>query len=349
MMASHHQLMLATVLLAATSADWLVNPPTTAVTVTETEIGGRAAVTMANGLISRTWLIEPNWVTWSIHEGQDDLLRSVQPESTFQLDNKTVLLVGAVTGITNHAFKNSSDELRSAPGSYQYASLRVVPIATRYEWTPGTRFSDDAPWPPLGIALEVTFEPPALIPPEACPGNCSLQECPGGALCCSNPGGRFFRSPHSGDLYPYYGKPCKQQSDCGQCTVDGLCTCTALPGQQPPLTGCCTPNVATSAEEATPGLPIIMITYEMYQGLPAMSKKVAVKAAKGSCHVIRGLMVEQLSFQETHLGRNSHFDTDWAWFQGDRVSLFTSFARQPQYPCQTGRNGWVAGCSGGAY
>ena len=60
------------------------------------------------------------------------------------------------------------------------------------------------------------------------------------------------------------------------------------------------------------------------------------------------IQIEQLAFQETHLGRNSHFDTDWGWFQGDRVSLFTSFARGPQYPCQTGRDGWVAGCSGGA-
>ena len=30
------------------------------------------------------------------------------------------------------------------------------------------------------------------------------------------------------------------------------------------------------------------------------------------------------------------------------MSLFTSFSRGPQYPCQTGRDGWVAGCSGGA-
>jgi hypothetical protein len=58
--------------------------------------------------------------------------------------------------------------------------------------------------------------------------------------------------------------------------------------------------------------------------------------------------VEKLAFQETHIGRNNHFDTDWAWMQANRVSLFTSFARGPSYPCQTGRDGWVAGCSGGA-
>ena len=89
------------------------------------------------------------------------------------------------------------------------------------------------------------------------------------------------------------------------------------------------------------------ITYEMYQGLPVMSKKVAVSAGTG-CSTIRGLLVEKLAFQETKIGRNFHFDVDWAWFQGDRVSLFTSFARGPQFPCETGRDGWVAGCSGGA-
>jgi hypothetical protein len=122
------------------------------------------------------------------------------------------------------------------------------------------------------------------------------------------------------------------------------------------MTGTCTPNFQLEAPDsgavagAGATLPTVIITYEMYQGLAAMSKTVrlAMPESARDCHTVRGLLIERLAFQETHLGRNNHFDTDWAWFQGDRVSLFTSFSRGPMYPCQTGRDGWVAGCSGGA-
>ena len=67
-----------------------------------------------------------------------------------------------------------------------------------------------------------------------------------------------------------------------------------------------------SPGSATPAMPVVTITYEMYQGLPAMSKKVGLEVASG-CTTVSGLMVERLAFQETHLGRNTHFDTDWAW------------------------------------
>ena len=45
-----------------------------------------------------------------------------------------------------------------------------------------------------------------------------------------------------GEVYPYFGNPCHQQSDCRQCTLDHTCTCTAivsLAGQQ---RSCCKAN-----------------------------------------------------------------------------------------------------------
>ena len=42
---------------AAASSDWLVSPPAMPVTVVAATVGGRQALTMSNGLISRTWLI----------------------------------------------------------------------------------------------------------------------------------------------------------------------------------------------------------------------------------------------------------------------------------------------------
>lgn len=335
---------------AAVADDWLVQPPTTAVTITTTTVGGRDAVVMSNGLISRTFITSPNWATWSLEESGEDLLRSVQPEASFQLDNATVLNVGGVIGTTNFAFKNASDPLAFDPNAYKYVSHRVVPITKRFDWVPGSRFSEKAPWPPLGLGLEVTFSPPNLQPTLDCPSNCSADVCPPGSKCSANPGGRWISGPNPHEHYPYYGKPCSQQSDCAQCTLDHTCTCERVFGQLPPATGCCKPNappdLSTSASNST--LPVATIVYEMYQGIPAMSKTVRLSMSKSGCHTVRGLLVERLAFQETHLGRNNHFDTDWAWFQGNRISLFTSYARGPQYPCHTGRDGWVAGCSGGA-
>ena len=341
------------------AADWLITPPAAAVTLTPTTIGGMPALRLANGIIERTFLTSPNWATWSLTVEGDDMLRSVQPEASFQLDNATTLLVGGVIGAspgqTNFAFKNTSEPLTSDPSRYQYVSHRTVPIAHRFDWTPGTRFSEQAPWPPLGLGLEVTFAPPKpAVPPEPCPSNCSASVCPPESLCCANPGGRLVRGPDPGEVYPYYGKPCRRQSDCAKCTLDGTCVCTPTPGQVPPMTGCCKKKVdatPTTATAAPAPLPTVTIVYEMYQGLPAMSKRVRINASQddgAGCSMVRGLIVESLAFQETHIGRNNHFDTDWAWFQGDRVSLFSSYSRGPQYPCQTGRDGWVAGCSGGA-
>eukprot|EP00035_Acanthoeca_spectabilis_P039477 m.62578 g.62578 ORF g.62578 m.62578 type:complete len:884 (+) comp9617_c0_seq3:22-2673(+) len=333
-------------------ADWLVHQPDTPVTLSATSIGGNDAVVFSNGLISRTFITSPNWATWSLTEGGEELLRAVQPEATFQLDNTTMFSVGGLTGSPTSAFKTPEDPFKPLPDSYQYVSHRTVPIATRYSWVPGTRHSANVPWPPLGLGLEVTFAPPQdnpLTPPGPCPSNCTV--CPAGALCCANPGNKFVRGPDPGEVYPYYGKPCTQQSDCSQCTLDKTCTCTPVKGDGGNMTGCCRANsMKHTAGVNTPNssdLPTVVITYEMYQGIPAMSKKVSLVAGS-VCHTARGLLVEKLAFQESHIGRNNFFDIDWAWYQGNRVSLFTSFSRGPQYPCQTGRDGWVAGCSGGA-
>jgi len=48
-------------------------------------------------------------------------------------------------------------------------SHRVVPIAKRFEWTPGSRHSEEADWPPLGLGLEVSFTPPAPVQPAVSP------------------------------------------------------------------------------------------------------------------------------------------------------------------------------------
>lgn len=83
---------------------------------------------------------------------------------------------------------------------------------------------------------------PAPAPTQQCPSWCTTCcEIPSSnCSCCANPGGKRHFGPDPGEVYPYFGKPCNQQSDCGQCTVDGTCTCKAT--QAGSLTKCCFKN-----------------------------------------------------------------------------------------------------------
>ena len=50
--------------VAAARADWLISPPTQPVVIENVTVaGGRPAVRMSNGLINRTFLRAPNWVS----------------------------------------------------------------------------------------------------------------------------------------------------------------------------------------------------------------------------------------------------------------------------------------------
>ena len=89
------------------------------------------------------------------------------------------------------------------------------------------RFGHSHPLPPP--------PPPPAPPPPAppCPLNCTATcrddstPCANCTSCgyCENPGGRIVHQTPT-EIYPYFGAPCHQQSDCRQCTLDHACTCT---------------------------------------------------------------------------------------------------------------------------
>ena len=124
-----------------------------------------------SGLISRTFLTAPAWATWSyadISNGDngdaDELLRSIQPAASFNMDNTTDFFVGGVGGIGNYAYTNASNALTALPGSYVYVSHKTAPVAARYHWKPGSRHSNPkTSWPSKGLALEVLFAPPRRV------------------------------------------------------------------------------------------------------------------------------------------------------------------------------------------
>ena len=96
------------------------------------------------------------------------------------------------------------------------------------------------------FALVPTPPPPPPAPPPAppspCPPSCTgctSGSCSKGCTCCANPGGRQVHGPNPGEVYPYFGKPCVQQSDCGQCALDDTCTCLPVSTTVPGGARCC--------------------------------------------------------------------------------------------------------------
>lgn len=111
------------------------------------------------------------------------------------------------------------------------------------------------PTPPPGP----TPAPPP--PPGPCPSWCT--GCQGGVECCANPGGRLVHGPDKGEVYPYYGKPCVQQSDCGKCTLDGTCICGTIASNL--SASCCKPLHSNRTTNAT-GFATVALSREGHAG-----------------------------------------------------------------------------------
>ena len=97
-----------------------------------------------------------------------------------------------------------------------------------------------------GLITRTFVLPP---PPQEAKGNGS----------CMNPGGRRIQEP-DGSTYPYYGSTCSQDSDCGQCILDGTCKCNTSDAA---AIHCCVPLVAPAT---APGFATAFLGRQGYAG-----------------------------------------------------------------------------------
>ncbi|WP_327241666.1 hypothetical protein [Streptomyces sp. NBC_01320] len=133
----------------ALSQDWVVHPVTTPSTIS---VHGRS-VTMANGIVRRSFHTAPNFTTTSLKNlgtGQEMLDHTGEPEATIVLDGTTYDVGGT-----------------NASGGFVYASHRIEDSTQKpYEWTPYEKdgvtlkpYAEKRPWPAKGKALLVAFRP----------------------------------------------------------------------------------------------------------------------------------------------------------------------------------------------
>eukprot|EP01084_Bolivina_argentea_P058446 106746_1 len=165
--------------------DWLINPPESfpKVTLTQGKTNDLNTYILSNGLISRTFIVSPNFATIAYDsylngngDSKSSILRTLSPEAIIGINGYTYNVGGCDfknTSITNTkspntayiipTWLNSSNLVANTSNSFIYNNnITVTPISIAYNFTPGTRHSPKyINWPPLGIGIEIEFIPSA--------------------------------------------------------------------------------------------------------------------------------------------------------------------------------------------
>ena len=162
-------------------ADWLINDVHTFPEVSlnkDCEYNGFDCIELSNSLISRKFIISPNFFTVEISShlstNKEYVLRSpFSPEAVIGFDHQNYS-IGGVSYINNAnttaAFWDPSflnkDNIAVNESTFLFESYSTsTSLYKPYEWTPGTRGSFTyIPWPPKGLQLNVVFKPSESAP-----------------------------------------------------------------------------------------------------------------------------------------------------------------------------------------
>jgi hypothetical protein len=150
--------------------DWLIDRIDSHVQVLAQPLqdGTQAELTITNGLISRSFYISENLACYSYRNlsNEAQYLRSIQPEARIQLDG-IWYDVGGLQGQKVKAYLLDSwlKELTDDGKGFQFAGMEIGKPKTRYPWHP--RYdSTDAPWPPKGKRITMTYHMARSAKPE---------------------------------------------------------------------------------------------------------------------------------------------------------------------------------------
>jgi len=142
------------------SDDWLLNAPESRSGLYRDESGRE--IVLSNGLISRSFRIEPNAATVAFDNLMSDesLLRAVKPEAVLEL-NGVRYPVGGLIGQPDLAYLKPEwlETMESPPNSFQFVGFERGETKERFPWK-RVRHSTNLPWPPPGISLILHFRPP---------------------------------------------------------------------------------------------------------------------------------------------------------------------------------------------
>jgi hypothetical protein len=141
--------------------DWLVTPVTTPAEVTRS--GDRQELILANGLLRRTFRLQPNAATVAYDNLMTgaSMIRGVKPEALVELDGRR-FDIGGLLGQVEYAYLRPEwvDSFTGDPNAFQFVDYETGPTEARFAWD-RRRYSADLPWPPPGASLKLRFQAPA--------------------------------------------------------------------------------------------------------------------------------------------------------------------------------------------
>ncbi|MBN2329102.1 MAG: alpha-galactosidase [Candidatus Omnitrophica bacterium] len=143
--------------------DWLIQTIADPVRIEE-QVGGKELV-ISNGLIARTFRMEPNLASISFQNRQtgEEFIRGVKPEALIAIDGRDYP-VGGLLGQPDYGYLAPEwlDSMTSDPAAFQLTGYSIGDIAPRFAWK-RKRYGEDRPWPPLGKSVSFHFTPPQAL------------------------------------------------------------------------------------------------------------------------------------------------------------------------------------------
>lgn len=117
---------------------------------------------LSNGIIERTFLLEPNLGCYSFRQMQtgEEFLRGIKPEGQVVINGATHE-IGGVTGQPNYAFfmHDWLDTMEATPDAFVFTGYSEHAVEAPFEWK-RVRHAVDMPWPPAGRGITFSFSPP---------------------------------------------------------------------------------------------------------------------------------------------------------------------------------------------
>ena len=147
--------------------DWLVKPVNAKAGVFRNSKGNE--LILSNGLISRTFRLEPNAATVSLKEltNQAELVRAVRPEAIVELEGVS-FEIGGLKGQRDLAFIYDDwiEEMEGNPLAFSLKSISVGSPDERFGWGRVRHHLPDYDWPPKGVKLEMSYRLGEIGPEE---------------------------------------------------------------------------------------------------------------------------------------------------------------------------------------
>ena len=127
---------------------------------------GHGGLVLANGLISRTFLLSPDFGTVDFRSLAADnaIMRAISSEASVTLDGISYDVGGLLSNAPADYLNRTSIAYQVNPSAFHYLSHTTSLPTAPFHWEPGLRHSpSDAKWPPQGLTLQVQFGAPADV------------------------------------------------------------------------------------------------------------------------------------------------------------------------------------------